>query len=160
MGGVDLATTPPTTPWYKRPLIIQIIGPLLIVLAIGAAIGLAGTGVYQLATGANILTSPTSSAGTPLIVSVSMPSGVGTSQSLNYQPATVTISRGGTVTWTNYDSVHHTVTSTNVPSGSATFDSKEMTATAMFRVTFTVDGTYKYTCSYHGWMQGTVIVTG
>lgn len=155
-----MAATTPKTPWYKRPLIVQIIAPVLIILAIGAGIGLAGTGVYQLVTGANILTTPSAASGTPLDVSVSMPSGVGTSQSLNFQPSTVTISRNGIVTWTNNDNVHHTVTSTSVPSGAATFDSKEMNATATFRVTFTIDGTYHYTCTYHGWMQGTVIVTG
>lgn len=156
-----MATTPPKTPWYKPPMIVQIVASILIVLAIGAGIGLAGTGIYQLVTGANILTGPSSASGTPASASVSMPNGVGTSQSLNFQPSTVTISRGGSVTWTNSDPVHHTVTSTGVPSGAATFDSGDMNQTATFRVLFTVDGTYNYDCTYHAsWMKGTVIVTG
>lgn len=44
-------------------------------------------------------------------------------------------------------------------SGTATFDSKEMNASATLRVSFTVDGRYKYACSYHGRIQGTIIVS-
>jgi plastocyanin len=156
-----LATTPPKTPWYKKPIIISIIAPILIVLAIGAGVGLAGAGLYQLVSGTNLLTSSTPTTGTRSIASVSMPNGVGTSQSLNFQPSSVTISRGGSVTWTNNDPTNHTVTSTSVPSGAATFDSGAMSQNATFRVLFTVDGSYNYVCTYHaGWMKGTVTVTG
>ncbi|TMI74540.1 hypothetical protein E6H11_02390, partial [Candidatus Bathyarchaeota archaeon] len=53
-----------------------------------------------------------------------------------------------------------TVTSVSVPSGASNFDSGQMNYTATFKVTFSVDGTYNYVCSYHPWMHGTVIVTG
>ena len=94
-------------------------------------------------------------------MSVSIPKGVGSTQSLNYVPASVTVAKGGKVTWTNNDPVPHTVTSTfNIPSGATSFDSKNMDQNATYTVTFTVAGTYQYTCTYHPWMHGTVVVTG
>ena len=93
-------------------------------------------------------------------MSVSIPKGVGSSQGLNYAPASVTVAKGGKVTWTNNDPVAHTVTATSWPSGASGFDSGNMNPNATYTVTFTVDGTYNYLCSYHYWMHGTVMVTG
>jgi len=71
------------------------------------------------------------------------------------------LGKGGKVTWTNNDPVPHTVTSTfNIPSGATSFDSGNMNQNATYTVTFTVAGTYQYTCTYHPWMHGTVVVTG
>jgi plastocyanin len=50
------------------------------------------------------------------------------------------------------------VTSTSVPTGANSFDSGNLVQGATFRMTFTVPGTYQYKCSYHFWMQGTVVV--
>ena len=136
-----------------------IVASILIVIAIGAAIGLGSAGVYQLATGVPIFSISSSTTGGST-VNVSIPNGVGNSQGLNYAPASVNVAKGGKVTWTNNDPVPHTVTSTSVPSGASSFDSGNMNATATYTVTFTVDGTYLYLCSYHPWMHGTVIVTG
>src|SRR6266849_5747410 len=144
----------------------NIIVPILIVLAIGAGIGVAGLGVYQLSTGVPIFfpssSSPSSSTSSNAssAVSVSLPNGVGSTQGLNYAPVNVTVAKGGNVTWTNNDPVPHTVTSTSVPSGASSFDSGNMNQNATYTVTFTVDGTYQYKCTYHPWMQGTITVTG
>src|SRR6266516_7181117 len=119
----------------------DLIVPILIVLAIGAAIGVAGLGVYQLSTGSPIFAFSNSNSGGST-VSVSMPKGVGSTQGLNYDPASVTVAKGGKVTWTNNDPVPHTVTSTfNIPSGATSFDSKNMDQNATYTVTFTVAGT-------------------
>jgi plastocyanin len=147
-----------TTP--KKPTnYTLIIVPILIVIAIGACIGLASAGIYQLTTGAPIFSLSSSTTGGSS-VTVSIPNGVGTSQGLNYLPASVTIAKGGSVVWKNNDPVPHTVTATNWPSGSQRFDSGNMNPNATYTVTFTVSGTYAYVCSYHPWMHGTVIVTG
>jgi amicyanin len=143
----------------KTNYLVQIVAPILIVIAIGAAIGLGCVGVYQLATGVPIFSLSSSTTG-GTTVNVSIPNGVGNSQGLNYAPASVNVAKGGKVTWTNNDPVPHTVTSTSVPSGASSFDSSNMNANATYTVTFTVDGTYQYTCTYHPWMHGTVIVTG
>jgi plastocyanin len=146
------------TPKKKNDWLL-IIAPILIVIAIGAAIGLGSAGIYQLATGVPIFSiSSTTTGGST--VSVSLPKGVGNTQGLNYLPASVSVAKGGKVTWTNNDPVPHTVTSTSVPSGASMFDSGNMNANATYTVTFTVDGTYQYKCSYHPWMHGTVVVTG
>jgi plastocyanin len=156
-----LESTPPKLPWYKKPLIVQIIAPVLIVLAVGACVGLAGVGVSQLLGGPNVFSSTASSGPAPSSVSVTILNGTGIQQSLNFQPASVTVAKGGTVTWTNNDyRVPHTVTSVSVPSGASSFDSGQMNYTATFKVTFSIDGTYNYVCSYHPWMHGTVTVTG
>jgi plastocyanin len=143
----------------KKSYWIQIIAPILIVIAIGAAIGLGSAGIYQLATGVPVFSVSSSTSGGST-VNVSLPNGVGNSQGLNYAPASVTVAKGGKVTWTNNDPVPHTITSTSVPSGASSFDSGNMNANATYTVTFTVDGTYQYKCSYHPWMHGTVTVTG
>ena len=71
-----------------------------------------------------------------------------------YSPANFTIRLGATVTWVNHDSAPHTVTST-----SGMFDSGNIDGGAVYEFTFTKPGTYQYTCSYHAWMKGTIIVT-
>ena len=90
---------------------------------------------------------------------VAMPPGVGSDQSLNFQPASLTVAPGTTVTWKNLDSVAHTVTSTSVPSGAKSFNSGNMPPGATFQVTLTVPGTYHYYCTYHSWMVATVTVS-
>jgi len=84
-----------------------------------------------------------------------MPSGVGSSQSLNYQPASITvvIGKNNTVQWVNTDSVAHTVSSFLVPSGAQTFNSDLIQPDHGFTVTLSVPGVYKYTCMWHPWLR-------
>ncbi len=72
-----------------------------------------------------------------------------------YTPAdlTVVIGVNNTVKWTNNDVMPHTVTARD-----ASFDSGNMNPGATFVYTFTRPGVYQYTCTYHGWMHGTVNV--
>lgn len=96
-------------------------------------------------------------------VEVTMPSGVGTSQTLTFSPVNIKVVIGvnNTVTWINQDGVPHTVTSSSVPSGASMFNSGNMNPGATFTMTFTVAGTYGYYCQYHNWMKGTVtVITG
>jgi plastocyanin len=72
-----------------------------------------------------------------------------------FSPVTVTISNGQTVTWTNMDSVSHTVTSTT-----GVFDSGPISPGQTFSYTFNNAGTFEYSCTIHPSMQhGKVIVT-
>jgi plastocyanin len=77
-----------------------------------------------------------------------------------YVPEALTIPVGTTVTWINNDTVTHTVTSTSVPSGASSFTSGFLAYGNKFSYTFTVPGTYKYDCTVHPFMTGTVVVTG
>ena len=69
-----------------------------------------------------------------------------------FDPSTITVSRGTTVTWTNRDSVPHTVTGDLFGSGSISQD-------GTYSHTFQEVGTFDYHCTTHTNMQGKVIVT-
>jgi plastocyanin len=87
-----------------------------------------------------------------------------------YDPDTVTIAKGGTVTWQNTSSTVHTATfdpskvankaDVSLPEGVQPFDSGLIQAGQSWSHTFTEAGTYKYTCIPHEalGMHGTVIV--
>lgn len=67
--------------------------------------------------------------------------------------ATLTVSVGDTVTWTNTDDSPHTVTA----DGGA-FDSGNLDEGLSFSFTFTEPGTYTYVCNYHDEMRATIVV--
>ena len=71
----------------------------------------------------------------------------------SFTPQTLNVSAGTTVTWTNSDDVPHNVVSTE-----KVFKSKTMDTDEKFSYTFTNPGTYKYYCSLHPRMTGTVVV--
>ncbi len=70
-----------------------------------------------------------------------------------FVPPTVTVSVGTTVTWTNNDSVAHTVTTRET-----LFDSGTLSRGAAFSYTFEQSGTFEYYCKIHPSMTGKVIV--
>ncbi|HEY1797479.1 MAG TPA: cupredoxin family copper-binding protein [Stellaceae bacterium] len=72
-----------------------------------------------------------------------------------FDPPLLTVAPGTQVTWVNKDEEPHTVTSVNkdVPFKSAGLDTDDK-----FSFTFTKAGTYKYFCSVHPHMVGTVVV--
>jgi len=70
-----------------------------------------------------------------------------------FGPATLTVSVGDTVTWTNTDDSPHTVTA----EGGA-FDSGNLDEGLSFSFTFTDPGTYTYVCNYHDEMRATIVV--
>lgn|GEM_PF-6163468 len=94
------------------------------------------------------------------VVNISIPSGTGASQSLNFNPNAVTLVVGvnNTVVWTNDDNTLHTVTSTSVPTGGQPFNDGSLNPGQTFIVTFTAPGTYEYHCAIHSWMRGTIVV--
>ena len=99
----------------------------------------------------------------PMSAEVSIPSGSSLPDCVEtnecYIPYLVTISVGGTVTWTNDDTAVHTVTSGTVTSGpDDIFDSSIVMAGKTFEHTFDDAGTYDYYCTYHSWMTGRVVV--
>jgi plastocyanin len=70
-----------------------------------------------------------------------------------FGPKTLTIRVGDTVTWTNRDSVAHTATARG-----GTFDTGPIPGGRSRSVRFTVAGTYRYICTPHPSMTGSVIV--
>jgi len=76
----------------------------------------------------------------------------------DFSPASLTISVGDTVIWTNGTSATHTVTSDD-----GIWDSGDVGASSSFRMVFSESGTFRYHCIYHGaaggaGMAGTVTV--
>jgi plastocyanin len=70
----------------------------------------------------------------------------------SFQPKTVSVTVGDTVTWINYDTTAHTATSTGV------WDTGSFGAGASRSTTFARPGTYLYFCLLHSIMFGTVVV--
>lgn len=73
-----------------------------------------------------------------------------------FNPGTITVSKGTTVTWTHNDGAPHTVTTTSAP---ADFNSGRMSKGNTFSQTFDTAGTYEYFCSIHPSMKAKIIVT-
>lgn len=80
-----------------------------------------------------------------------------TIQNYAFSPAIVTVKAGTTVTWTNQDSVKHTVT--GVDTAASGLDSALLGKGEVFDHTFAKAGTYSYYCQPHPYMKGTVVVT-
>ncbi len=72
-------------------------------------------------------------------------------QNFAFNPATITVARGATITWTNNDPTAHTVTGNG-------FESGTLGPGDVYKHTFNDAGTFSYGCSIHPNMQGTVIV--
>jgi hypothetical protein len=92
-----------------------------------------------------------------------MPTGSGTTVIPGYNPSTITVVIGvnDTVTWTNNDTVSHTVTPGNQPVGGPwVTGSGAMLPKDSYSFQFTVPGTYSYKCDYHSLMMGSVVVKG
>jgi amicyanin len=70
-----------------------------------------------------------------------------------FNPPTLTVAVGTTVTWTNEDDIPHTVVSTT-----KAFKSKVLDTGDSFTFTFTTAGEYEYFCSIHPHMTGKVVV--
>lgn len=73
-----------------------------------------------------------------------------------FSPADITVKKGTTVTWTNNDSVGHTVTETDGKDGPK---SSDLNQGQTYSFTYNTVGTFKYICSIHPNMTGSVTVT-
>ena len=70
-----------------------------------------------------------------------------------FSPLTLTVKTGTKVTWTNKDTVTHTVTDDK-----GAFNSGLLTPGNSFSFTFTQAGTYSYHCNIHHSMMATIVV--
>jgi plastocyanin len=73
----------------------------------------------------------------------------------SYQPQSLEVPVGTTVTWTNGDAIQHSITAKD-----GSFDSGLFEQGGTFARTFDAPGTYSYVCSRHGSMMGEVRVSG
>jgi plastocyanin len=70
-----------------------------------------------------------------------------------FSPQTLTVPSGTTVTWTNLDDEPHSVRGADAQIRSDALDQHES-----YSVRFEKPGTYKYGCSLHPKMSGTIVV--
>src|SRR4051812_2490339 len=129
---------------------------LLAVVAIGCGGG-GGDSGYPTSTGNGNGTGTGSgtgtASGTASVTATETDDGYGYA-SYSFSPTSVTITKGGTVTWTNGGKTAHNVTfsGTGAPSNVANFTSGTSTRT------FPNAGTFSYQCTNHPGMSGTVTV--
>ena len=71
----------------------------------------------------------------------------------SFGPQSVTVAVGTEVRWTNHDDIPHNTVSEDKVFKSTTLDTDQQ-----FTYTFTKPGTYKYYCSIHPRMTGTIVV--
>ena len=96
-------------------------------------------------------TSPTPIPAGPSTVLV--PNGASVGQGPGYAPASLTVTAGTTVTWGNNDGVVHTTTA-----DAGQWDSQSVNAGMTFAFKFNTPGTFKYHCTLHSFMIGTIVV--
>jgi plastocyanin len=145
-------------------------GPIIIVIIVIAA---AILGYYQIVyypTVAPTSTTVTIVPPTKLNVTVFIPTGAGSAgqpTSYYFAPDSITVVAGynSTVFWRNNDSTVHTVTAAiGAPDsrfndfGPTSQPWNNINPNSEVNFTFTTPGTYNYSCSYHIWMKGQVIV--
>jgi plastocyanin len=119
----------------------------LVALLISLSLG-CGSSSTSSPTSPTPTTAPTTS-GTP----VSIIMGASILQSTAYSPNPVVLAAGGTVTWTNNDTVAHTSTADG-----GTWNSGTIGPGGTFSRTFSTTGTFAYHCAIHPGMIGTVTV--
>jgi len=74
-------------------------------------------------------------------------------QGMAFNPASISVAAGTTITWTNKDAIAHTVTS-----NSNLFSSGSIGFGGTFSFKFTTAGTFAYFCSVHPSMVASVTV--
>jgi plastocyanin len=94
----------------------------------------------------NSSTSPPSSTPPPQSSTVVM-------MNIAFNPGTLTVSKGTSVTWQNNDGVTHTSTSDN-----GVWDTGNIGGGSSKSVTFSNAGTFNYHCSLHAGMTGSIVV--
>jgi plastocyanin len=119
-------------------------------LPLAAALALS-VPVYTAAHGEDAAPAPQVAATQPAAVTP----GAVTIDNFAFAPAILTVPPGTKVTWDNKDEEPHTVTSAD---GGLLFKSPALDTDDKFSFTFAKPGTYKYFCSIHPHMVGTIVV--
>ena len=142
-------------------VVVAIVIPILLgIVLVNGSLLPAGSSATGTGTGTGSSSSPT----------VIMPQGVGTDQSLNFQPSSIHLVIGvnNTITFKDQDtSAPHNVWFTSLPTGAANPNSGagqssfyQLTNGDSVSYTLSTPGTYQYECQFHStWMHGTIVVS-
>jgi plastocyanin len=126
----------------KRSLFVAV---LLVLLAV-TLLTVTGCGSSSSSSGGS------SSGGTSSGSTSSGSGGAVTIKGFAFDPATIDVKVGETVTWTNEDSATHNV------KGDGGISSGDLAQGASYSKTFDTAGNYAYQCAIHPTMTGTVVV--
>lgn len=116
---------------------------LIVSLLVSCASSSSGTPASD-TTASNMPSQAAAQSGTGTTAAVSI-------ENFSFSPATLTISAGTTVVWTNNDTAGH-----NIKSDS--FNSPMLSKGQTFEFKFDNKGTYEYSCGVHPSMKGEIIV--
>jgi plastocyanin len=81
-----------------------------------------------------------------------------TMKNIQFNPASVTVKKGGTVTWTNDDSANHDVTKTGGAGPKFSSGTGNLKKGDTYKQTLKTAGQVKYVCTVHPGMEGTITV--
>ena len=84
---------------------------------------------------------------------VLVPNGAYAGPGPGFAPVSLTVAAGTTDTWGNNDSTAHTATADG-----GRWNSNAVSAVKTFTFKFDAPGTYKYHCTIHSFMNGTIVV--
>ena len=133
----------------KNGIIVSIV---VVVIVIGAVLALSGHKKATTSTSTSSSSSSNSSATSGAVATDAV-----SISNYMFSPAIIKVKVGTKVTWTNQDSVHHTVTadtiSADAPNGPLIGQGES------YSFTFNKAGTYTFHCNPHPYMHGTVVVT-
>jgi len=135
-----------------KAVIYAITSLILLLLFAVAGTGCSGTNSTSSSSAASAAASSTA-ASTTLTAATTASVNQILIQGSSFTPASLTVKAGDTVTWTNKDSMNHTVTS-----NSGVFDSGNIAPGASFSYKFDKEGTFDYKCSIHTFMTANVTV--
>jgi plastocyanin len=79
-------------------------------------------------------------------------------KNIAFDPKTLTINKGTTVTWTNDDSVNHDVTKKGGPGPDFSSGNGNLAGGDTYKQTFNTPGTIDYVCTIHPGMTGKIVV--
>ncbi|MDE1762618.1 MAG: cupredoxin domain-containing protein [Thaumarchaeota archaeon] len=146
---------------YFRPIAVIFLAAMAVGAGSFTAFGFLGPGAqFSLhpLNATNATESPSQTLPTSPVITVNIPVNASVKGNPNFTPNTVTVPKGDIITWTNNDTVPHTVT--NTPDGSV-FDSSLIAAGKTYSLdTSKLNATeYDYMCTVHPWMTGKIVIT-
>jgi plastocyanin len=125
----------------------------LLSVVVGAAFALAACSGAAATSAPSLVASPSAQASAAAPAASATAANAVTIVDFGFNPGSITVKAGTTVTWTN-TGVTHTVTS-----NTGLFDSGHLGSGDTFTFTFSKAGTYAYHCAIHSSMKGEVTVS-
>ena len=150
------------TPQYAKPISIIFVLATGVGIASFVALGFVGPGAHfslNPPAAEEEKEKPAEQAIPPAnIVSAKILAGSSTPDNPDYNPDTVTVTKGDVVEWTNKDTVAHTVTS--AADAGNTFDSNLISAGGKYQLDTgkLAAGEYQFMCTVHPFMSGTLVI--